>query len=41
MNKLAVKVNKIIDILENNKVEKEVLLEIAEDIRKIRNEGLL
>ena len=40
MNKLAVKVNKIIDILENNKVEKEVLLEITEDIRKIRNEGL-
>jgi len=41
VNKLAVKVNKIIDILENNKVEKEVLLEITEDIRKIRNEGLL
>jgi hypothetical protein len=41
VNKLAVQVSKIIDILENEKVEREVLLEIAKDIRKVRNEGLL
>jgi len=41
VNDLAVNVNKIVDILENREVENNVLLEIAEDIRKIRNEGLL